>query len=447
MIERITYKGPLVIDTTIAGERKCDGILPAHPGILQASRNRFILFFATLDPDGCDAVKSILYQVRAGAPDGAVLKEGVVAASQENWDPLQRGDAFSKRCGMPVAFGVPKGAKLGGRGAGHANHFVVKWYRYAHWRKNGKLLNPTSGPVGEEWPDHEAVRRDTLRVEWMQFRLNDAEDGIEVLEGPQTMRETGYETDAEFCSLGPGCHMNHAMVPPVPVDERCEEWVEFDTFASADARSGHGHGRVAPVRYRFNARTRRYEWVQTGKLLRVPGAGIGESSTVHSAGQEWIVAFRSWNSGFWTHWFRTDDPFGPLGEPTRTEPNLSTPRHVYRCADGAMRIFTNEDNGRIRDPLLCWSVDPKRFALTDRRVIADAREAHLPFASPRMDMSKLCPNQGARQLVVFRAITGKQTWFAGRGPSPVRAEEHERAGVHHAEILYREPVADPWDLE
>ena len=68
MIESVTYKGPLVADTGIPGERKCDGVIPAHPGCCRSSRERWLTTVATLDPRGWDSNHSIIYQIRDGEP-------------------------------------------------------------------------------------------------------------------------------------------------------------------------------------------------------------------------------------------------------------------------------------------------------------------------------------------------------------------------------------------
>ena len=107
-VAEVRYLGPLISDTGVAGETKADGVIPAHPGggCIQASQDRWIVFFATLDTRGWDSNRSILYQVRKEAPDGPVVREGVIESCREDWDPLGRGDKLFKSCGMPIAFGV-----------------------------------------------------------------------------------------------------------------------------------------------------------------------------------------------------------------------------------------------------------------------------------------------------------------------------------------------------
>jgi hypothetical protein len=121
------------------------------------------------------------------------------------------------------------------------------------------------------------------------------------------------------------------------------------------------------------------------------------------------------------------------------------PRHLYRCPDGEVRIFANREGKRWRDPLLCWKVNTDDFSLSEPRKVVDTREEGLSFSQPTVDMSKLCPNQGRRQLVVFRCISMRQTAAPAGGP-PLSAEEHEAAGVHCAEIIYGGDVEEPWSF-
>jgi len=122
------------------------------------------------------------------------------------------------------------------------------------------------------------------------------------------------------------------------------------------------------------------------------------------------------------------------------------PRHCYRCPDGVVRVFANEKIDRWRDPLCCWDVDTDTFELKNRRLVADLRSAGHPFHNPGADMSKLCPHApGRKQVIIFRAITLKQTAEPCQDP-PATPEEHAAAGVHYAEIEYDEPLPEEWSF-
>src|SRR5439155_8721327 len=102
-------------------------VVPAHPNGIQLSRDRWLLVYATRGFRGVDDDRSIVYQVRHGSPDGRLVKEGFLAWSIDDWDPLGEGKSYVKQHGHPVAFGVPKGALIRGKAAAHANLFVAAW--------------------------------------------------------------------------------------------------------------------------------------------------------------------------------------------------------------------------------------------------------------------------------------------------------------------------------
>lgn len=442
----VRYLGPLITDTSIPGERKADGIIPAHPGggALRVARDRWVVFFATLDPAGWDCNHSIVYQLRRDAPDGPVLAEGLIDRGVDGWDPLGRGDRLVKSCGMPIAFGVPRGACLHGEPLAHANVFVVKWYRWAHRRDGERILHP--GDRAHQWADGLAIKHQTLRVEWAQFRLKDASDDIELLTQPGVLRQRGHEVGEAFCSLGSQVQMNHAMKPPVAEDAACRSWVSVDTFPPY-ANRHHDHGTVAPVRMTFNDATGLYEWTDTGRAVSLPDRVIGEAS-VNRLGRRHVICLRCFEYEHRTSdtcWFSTDDLFGDWGEPTFT-PATSVPRIAFTCGDGALRLFSNapvRDEPHSRAVLAWWEVDPATFALRGPRVVVDARQMGWPFKDPLVDMAKLCPPQGRRQLLLFRVIDRAHTAHV----APDRAAEpaaFAAAGIHAAELTLHRPAPEPW---
>src|SRR5687767_5372932 len=118
-IERIEHKGMLIADSTVAGERRADGSVPAHPNGIRVSRTRWLILYATRSFRGVDDDRSILWQLRDRSPAGPLLSEGPFATSVNDWDPLGDGRPCVKQHGHPVAFGVPKGALIGGQPAPH----------------------------------------------------------------------------------------------------------------------------------------------------------------------------------------------------------------------------------------------------------------------------------------------------------------------------------------
>ncbi len=448
MLKRIQYRGGIITDTGVPGERKAEGILPAHAnGSLQVSRDRWLSFFATLDPGGWDSVRSIVFQLRADAPDGDVVREGLVSRFVSGWDPLDEGIRLRKVNGMPMAFGVPKGARRNGQVMSNQNAFVVKWYRYGMLEQDGRLLN--SQTHRDLWPEGSTYKRSLLRIEWMQFRLNDSEDDIEITGPPGTLRQSGYESDQEFCSLGPGHFMNHAMTPPVAADPSCTTWVECDTFGADPDHPNATHGQVAPVEYTWNGETGLYEWSRTGPLTGIPGRVIGETSISRFDGS-WVAAARTFDGKGETVWFRTEEPFRGLGEPV-IRPGSVCPRHSFRCADGVLRLFINDRNGSPhgdgRNPLYVFEVDPVTLEYSNPETVVDLRAEGLPFNTPFADMSKLCPNQGNRQLLFFRTIDRQHTADLQPGEAPLGDPALRAAGIHYAELVYEGKIADPWCFE
>ena len=440
MTLEISYHGAFITDTPLPGERKADGIIPAHPGggAMQLSADRWIIFFANLDPRGWDANHSILYQLRAGAPDGRVIAWGVIDSSIEDWDPLERGDRYYKACGMPIAFGVPKGATHRGAPISHANVFAVKWYRYAQLQRDGMLVQPNDDPAGPwpeafRWPEGFDVQARTFRLEWMQFRLNDDETDIEPLTQPAVLRQRGYEAGDAFCNLGSGVQVNHAMKPPVKADPAGAEWVDVNGFSAG----------AAAVRYSFNPGIGLYEWTHTGPLVVLPGRTFAECS-VNRIGEDWIIAARSITPDGNTCWFRTDDLFRTFGRPvlTRSAPG---PRIAFLCGDGRLRLFGNTVN---RSPLFCWDVNHEDFSLADPRTILDAAAVGLPFHFPFVDMAKLSPVYADnRQLLLYRMITRRQTACHCDGGHDVSPDEHEQAGIYASEFVYSDVVEPAWRFD
>src|SRR5205809_4515291 len=126
-IESIEPLGMLVKECALPGETRADDVVPAHPNGLQVARDRWLLVYATRGFRGVDDDRSVVYQLRRGGPDGAVVKEGFLARTRIDWDPFGEGKSLVKQHGHPVAFGVPKGARIDGKPAPHGNVFIAKW--------------------------------------------------------------------------------------------------------------------------------------------------------------------------------------------------------------------------------------------------------------------------------------------------------------------------------
>ena len=174
MIERIERLGRLIAECPFPGETRADDVWPAHPNAIQVSEDRFLVVYATRSYRGGDDDLSIVYQLRAGALDGPVLAERMVASTRNDWEPFGDGVHYVLQNGHPAAFGVPRGALIGGEPAPHANLFVIKWHYLARY------LDPETGILVSNH-DTPGLAERTLRVGWTQLRLNDAADDLEIV--------------------------------------------------------------------------------------------------------------------------------------------------------------------------------------------------------------------------------------------------------------------------
>lgn len=435
MLTQLQHRGVLISECSVPGETRADGTIPAHPSGIQVSRDRWLLLYSTRRFLGVDDERSIAYQLRAGSPAGRLVKEGLLAQSIDNWDALGDGRVSVKQHGHVSAFGVPRGALIGGKAAPHANLFVAKWRRVA------RLFDPQRNYVFhmKEEPD---LRRRTLTVQWVHFRLNQAEDDVEIVAPASMLRQKGYEEGPRFCSAEGVDAMNQTFTQAVPFNADCTEWADANHF---DQRC------VAPLKYRYNPQLDRYEWVETGPFMGRPEDMLIEASLAWADGS-WVLAART-DHGAGDHgaaWVRTDDPFTHLPPITYgAEPICQGPLTLYRCPDGVLRMFAGDKRhspyGQTRDPLYCWDVDAHDFTTSNRRVVFDTVQAGLPFRTasrPIADMCKLLPHQGRTQYLVHRVRVGA----IAHPYADVLLNDTEMAhsAIYHAELTYDRWYPEPW---
>jgi hypothetical protein len=400
-----------------------------------------MLVYATRGFRGVDDDLSIIYQLRADSPEGRVLKEGAFAKTQSDWDPLGDGNKnHVKQHGHPVAFGVPRGALIHSQPAPSANVFVVKW------RKKARDLDPANNYLTGRTTDLD-IDSKTQTVEWVQCRLNAAENDLEILRPAGQFRQKGYESGKKFCQA-PIEFINQSFVQAVPFNADCTEWADCDHFDRMH---------LACLKYRFNPKAGLYEWVEMGPLLDSGRkTGLMEASLARWRG-DWIIAGRR-ETGAGVTWFRSNDPFGKSA-PSAVDtdaPKMNAPLTAYTWADGALRLFGGDPsvspykNGR--DPLYCWDVDPDRgFVATNRRVIFDTFEARLPIrkeSSPKIDMCKLLPAMGKTQIIAYRvSLRAFDHPYKGQPTIPLAsAEEKAACAIYYSKITYTEPAAPAWEF-
>jgi|GEM_PF-201601 len=436
---RIIYKGVFIGDTAIAGEQKKDWAQPSHPYCWQLSRDRFLWVFQTRSFEGIDTERSILYQIRKDRPDGPVIREKLLIPFRDDWDPFGDGSKYWKVNGQPKVFGVPKGAiGADGKIIPHHNHFALMHYRRARAVIDGKAIDPHADPKLE----------DTLRLEWLQFRLNDEGDDIELLTQPKELRQKGYETGDAFCAIENARRMNSWVHPAEAMDDSYTRWLDVPHFNNSV---------VAAIEFHFNAKTSLYEWTRTGNLLKPePKKGKIFESSINRLGDDWILCVRNrghvleGQRGSCTAWFKTKAPFSGFGKPTYVPvPSSYCPRTAYLMPDGKLRIFSGDialsPHRQKRDPLFSWDVDPKDFSVSNRRTIMDGRQ-NLGMQLPMIGFAKLSPVHNKRQILTFRVTTQNHRHATEKWPA-VTEHDLAQSGAHYSVIRYEEDVPNTWRFE
>jgi len=440
MFAAIHHKGLLIGDSTVPGESKGDDVFPGQSNAIQVSKNRWLLAYATRGFKFIDNDLSILFQLRADRPDGPVIREGVLSKTVNDWDPLGDGSALSKEHGHPVAFGVPKGALINGREAVNANCFAIKW----------RVVGIRNASIEEHMSGKFDKGRTGQGVEWMQVRLNEAEDDIEIIQPPAALRQTGCEEGDVFCRFNGGGtvrFMNQTFVSAVPFNQDATEWADINHF---DDR------RIAALKHRFNPALGRYEWVETGPLMGGEPRGIFETSLLR-CGLDWIIAARKafTVSEDGAVWMRTRDLFGDKPEYVLPPAPLSySPISAYTCADGVIRLFTGDPAISVkpqggRNPIRCWDIDPTTFEATNQRVIFDTFAAGLPMreaCGPVVDMGRLVPHAGGRVQYFFHRVRPKAINYPCNTKATVNAEEKASAGIYYAELHYEQDYPGVWQF-
>ncbi len=436
MLARIIHHGPLIHVCSLPGEGRDRGVFPAHPNGQQVRHDRWLLVYATRGWRGGDDDLSIIWQLRRDAPTGAVLREGCLARAVSDWDPFSDGRRLVRQHGHPVVFGVPAGATLGGRALPHAGVFVAKWRVTAPGAldANGLLQR-----------DHDVAAR-TQDVEWVQFRLNAAGDDLVILQAAAPLRQQGYAGGDQVCADASLCAMNQSFVQAVPTTVDGSEWADVNHFAG---------GRLALLRYRFDAARGVYAWAATGPVFGDPAWHFSEASLA-PCGDGWLVGARSkatdGTANRLTLW-RLPALEAPPGPPhVVRELRLNAPFTLYRAADGALRLLTGDPDASPyqfpRNPLYTWELDPATLALRDRRVVFDAVAAGLmqPDWGPCLDMAKLLPHAGgARQWLLHRTRV-RNLLHEQKGFPVISAAQQAVCSIHAAELEFAAAHPPAWEL-
>jgi hypothetical protein len=274
----------------------------------------------------------------------------------------------------------------------------------------------------------------------VQFRLNGAEDDIEIVQPAQPLRQRGYEEGDAFCSAAV-LTMNQSFVQAVPFNADASEWADVNHFDG---------GRLAALKYRYNPQRGVYEWVEMGPLI---AEQLFEASLARYRGS-WVISGRPHGGGA-IGWFRTTDPFGAASPSARpTSPVNSSPLTAYTYADGVLRVLTGDSTispyGLNRNPLYLWDIDPEHgFAASKRREVFDIVAAGLPIpveSRPTSDMAKLLPHAGGKeQIIVYRVRSGTNNDPSHTG-AVITPPEKETAGIYYAAVQYAEAYPGVWQF-
>lgn len=428
----------LVKEVTQPGETRADRAVPSHPNALQLSHDVWMILFGTRMFTGTDDDRSVYCQLRRGQPDGPLIRERVLRL-ESAWDSSKYGETVRKVHGTPTAFGVPKGALIDSRPAPNANLFMATWYAYPKIQVDGRNAdltapNDTAKAAAKMPPELDSY----IRIESLQFRLNDAEDDIEIVQEARLLKQRGFEERKYSCHIQGG--MNHSMMSPKPMNAARTRWIEIDHFGK----------RLAAVVFEFNAAKGLYEWVETGPLSPEVEGGTTEATLVRH-GDAWIVCARTDAGRGRTAWFRVKDPLKEWPEPVlRDEPHHWCPRSIALCADGVLRIFSNDLTGTarqdIRNPLCCWDVNPDDFTASNRRVVFDSFAAGMPVRYPFIDAPKLMPVGGGRQFLSFRVLTPLKWHAIPNYSGTLEAAEFDVLGNYVTELQYMGAIPDEWDF-
>jgi hypothetical protein len=441
LIAEIRHQGKLLHECPHPGETRADGFYPGHANAAQLSRNRFLIIYSTRGWRGTDDNTSIIYQLRSDAYDGPVITEGILTKSIDDWDPLGNGERCVKAHVHPVVFGVPSGAMIKGKPAPSANLFVAKWERL------GRRIDPATGFMLNVKETNPWLHAGSSAVEWMQFRLNEAADDIEIVRPVDILRQRGFNEGYAFCDA-PVRYMRQTMTPAVPFNDDGSEWIDYGYF---------DHNEIAALKYCYNVDRGVYEWTQTGPVI--PGDFTEPSVARYS--DSWIVAVRLWSSmriagGGPVTWFRIDDPFTDVPAPILPlQPRTTSPITMFQCADGALRLITNDPNispyGHQRDPLYIWDVDPDRqFTAGEPQVLFYKRGAGIAIreeAGIAVDQGKFLPHTGGCTQTVVHRVRPVATNDPKKLGAAVAEADKEPAGMYYATVRYAESYPGMWAFE
>ena len=470
---KVKYQGLFLEDTGLAGLQKEDGYSPKGTSVVQLSEDRFCVISGMNDLGGWDMDPTIYYQVRAKSPIGPMLSEGIAMEECIDWQPF--GYPLSRCPQFSFGFGVPRGAKKpDGTGYSNDNVFVLQTFINPQLFFDGKAMIPSAAKRYPEWPDHISPKdlMDRLpRVFWRHFRLNGQGDDIEFLDEWALLYQEGYDEGYEgrFCSLGNRFLTMHSeFSPPLPADEKCEEWYTVAGFGEKHPAGGDERNLsvIAPLTIAWDASAGRYRWTKSGPVSFAESWNLTEPGLIRMK-DSWIAVARGSrrkrvvnrrDRRYDSFWFRTNDPMTGLGTPVRCAIEGNVPRMAFRCGDNRLRIFFPEERwipllpgepepfiafnpelGKYsRDPLVMYDVDPVSFAYSSRRVLFDASIRADTLATPAADLVSITPQLGKSQWLIYRVKDRDATKIG------TPKDSLDAMGAHCVEMTYTEDPIPDW---
>ncbi len=410
----------------IHGQQPSGAVCVQPAGPVEIAPGRWLCLYSMVDGRGHDANCGIYGELRKDTPDGQVLKGRVIVPGGDDtgYYPLGDGEEYFRCAGQAHLFGSQK-----------TGIFAVTYYQHAQKWVNGVLQNPGSYFWRKQHGSMLMSR--SLRLGMLQLEYDGQNDDWKIVEEPHLLTQAGWEDSPDaFCEFGPGFSLNHALEPPVPLNDDGTEFLEYVTItAYDDPYMIGGHGTVVPIRYAFNRETRRYQWVQTGRRWRDGNDTLGEVSIARmpDGSGDFLISVRQFLGGGDIILAKVSDPFGAGINRVYRYKGSSAPRTLSVRSDGLMRLFMNDSSlspyHHERNPLYEYQIFPD-LSLGEGQVIADAVQQALPWPEPFFDMGRYLEYAPGKEMLSFRAFD--RTHVVGNeGKPPLSAEAADLYGVHY----------------
>lgn len=424
------YLGPFLAESDVPGESKRDFAIPNYATGMRLSPDRWLVVYDTVDCRGADFWRSVMYQVRAEAPDGRVLRSGIIARLEEIGTPFGKRYPCWKGHGNPNVFGVPFPAP--GADPSPADGTVaISWNsRCELWFKGRLIQHSPACP----WPEdlapadwYDALSEIGSPRMMRQFRFNPATDDLD----PISAAEPSPSNQATRARRDLQGTINWGN--PVQRDPSGLSWLEVLNDPREDSLLTVRRYDFDPASGQFRMDPRAMEHRET------PGFQVGEPSLARLGPRDWIVAARCFGNGGKTLLYRTPDPLAGLGKAAELDTTFGQ-RMLYRFADGSVRLTLNHRElspyKDRRNPLYCFRIDPETLQAIEKDTVFDSRTAGIPLAVPFVDHTHLFePHRSGAQFLTFRMITERHVWSREGGPD-LTPDEMQAGGIHACEVHF-----------